>query len=129
MEPEAPLPPAPEPAPADNAPLPTPEILENAPLDAPAPARGVPLMMVAILCGLMLAFGLAIGYTGRPLVVAYLYPSPTATATLPPPTATSEPPSQATQRAGLMSYVVANTRHFKGNPAAPVTLIEFGDFQ
>ena len=29
----------------------------------------------------------------------------------------------------LMAYLVSQTRHFKGDPNAPVTLIEFGDFQ
>jgi hypothetical protein len=31
--------------------------------------------------------------------------------------------------AGLMGAVLPRVRHFKGNEAAPVTLIEFGDFQ
>ena len=29
----------------------------------------------------------------------------------------------------LMAYLVSQTRHFKGDPNASVTLIEFGDFQ
>ena len=29
----------------------------------------------------------------------------------------------------MMAYLVSQTRHFKGDPNAPVTLIEFGDFQ
>lgn len=44
------------------------------------------------------------------------------------------PESIAPSQAGsgneeLMAYLVSRTRHFKGNPDAPVTLIEFGDFQ
>jgi protein-disulfide isomerase len=29
----------------------------------------------------------------------------------------------------LMDAVVAQTRHFKGDPNAPVTIVEFGDFK
>jgi hypothetical protein len=29
----------------------------------------------------------------------------------------------------LMAYLLPQVRHFKGDPAAPVTIIEFSDFQ
>lgn len=87
--------------------------------------RALALPAVAALCLTMLTIGLIIGYTGHPIVAAWiatptLTPSPT-----PPPTATVIAPD----RAELMDYVVANTRHFRGNPEATVTLIEFSDFQ
>jgi uncharacterized protein HemX len=37
--------------------------------------------------------------------------------------------TQAAANADLMEYLVQNTRHFKGDPSAPVTIIEFSDFQ
>ena len=55
---------------------------------------------------LMLVFGVIIGFVGRPIV-------------MPPP----DP------QAALLQQVMAATRHFKGNANAPVTIIEFADFQ
>ncbi|MBI5035318.1 MAG: J domain-containing protein [Chloroflexi bacterium] len=55
---------------------------------------------------LMLAFGVIIGFVGRPIV-------------MPPP----DPQSAALQK------VIAATRHFRGEANAPVTIIEFADFQ
>jgi hypothetical protein len=46
-----------------------------------------------------------------------------------PPTATVNPTVAAQQRKELTAFVVSNTRHFKGNANAPVTLIEFSDYQ
>jgi hypothetical protein len=55
--------------------------------------------------------------------------APAATVTLTGPLAAAEATQRAAQGQALMAQVVANTRHFKGDPAAPVTLIEFSDFQ
>lgn len=38
-------------------------------------------------------------------------------------------PDQSAQQNALMDGVIAVTRHFKGDPDAPVTVIEFSDFQ
>lgn len=84
----------------------------------------------------MLFIGMVIGYLIHPILnnrppVA----SPTALAEISSPAVsvaslTPTPDAgQATQAAAIMAAVVARTRHFKGNPEAPVTLIEFGDFQ
>ena len=41
-----------------------------------------------------------------------------------------QPPAQlGRSNEEVMEYVLAQTRHFQGDPDAPVTLIEFGDFQ
>ena len=37
--------------------------------------------------------------------------------------------TQAAANANLMEYLSQNTRHFKGDPSAAVTIIEFSDFQ
>lgn len=37
--------------------------------------------------------------------------------------------TQAAANAELMKYLAQNTRHFKGDPNAPVTIIEFSDYQ
>jgi flagellar basal body-associated protein FliL len=37
--------------------------------------------------------------------------------------------TQAAANANLMEYLTQNTRHFKGDPNAAVTIIEFSDFQ
>lgn len=72
----------------------------------------------------MLVIGLLGGYFARPLLVA----SPA-----PPTTAASQTSGEAAgssaNQAALMEAVVAQTRHFKGDPNAPVTIIEFSDFQ
>jgi protein-disulfide isomerase len=76
---------------------------------------------------LMLCIGIVVGYFGRPLVTPQLLEAaPAASAeALPPSNSSSGQPSAMT----LMDAVVAQTRHFKGNPDAPVTIIEFADFQ
>ncbi|TKJ29532.1 MAG: hypothetical protein CEE40_07910 [Chloroflexi bacterium B3_Chlor] len=45
------------------------------------------------------------------------------------PTATAGPSVGNTATPTLMDIVAAETRHFVGDPNAPVTIIEFGDFQ
>ena len=37
-------------------------------------------------------------------------------------------PDTSAQQEALMEAVIAVTRHFKGDPNAPVTVIEFSDF-
>ena len=73
---------------------------------------------------MMLAIGLMTGYWGRPMV------GQTAVAEVrPTPAAPAEAEAVAEGNDQIMQVVVADTRHFLGDPAAPVTLIEFSDFQ
>ena len=83
---------------------------------------------------IMLVAGLFGGYYLRPVL------SPTSTSvavaerassvtgdapsTIPTPDA-----ERAAQQQELMTAVVEGTRHFRGDPNAPVTIIEFSDFQ
>ncbi len=82
-----------------------------------------------------LIIGLALGYLGRPLVAppSQLAIAPTATLTMGfPPDGKPSPfpgPSRAEPLWDSAEGLVARVRHFKGDPQAPVVMIEFGDFQ
>jgi hypothetical protein len=65
----------------------------------------------------MLIVGIMVGYFGRPLLAPET-PTPTVAQSADNPSAEE-----------LMDSLVARTRHFKGDSNAPVTIIEFGDFQ
>jgi len=75
---------------------------------------------------LMLVAGLLGGYFGRPLV-ARQAPEPTAQVAAAAPTAASS--SQSPDSGELMRVISEQTRHFIGSEEAPVTIIEFSDFQ
>jgi len=89
---------------------------------------------------LALVAGLLIGYFGRPLlnngsetvgeIAAVTTPVGTAAVDQPTsPTATIDPTAVADSQKQLMDYLVSNTTHFKGDPNALVTIIEFSDYQ
>jgi hypothetical protein len=90
-----------------------------------------------LLVGLvMLLVGLAAGLLLRPLIPWPGAPDAVAQATAAPsgagpalPTTTVDAAANATQAAAIMDAVMGQTRHFRGDPNAPVTLIEYSDFQ
>jgi len=84
---------------------------------------------------IMLVAGFLGGYFGRPLfssegpavaVGGESSPVDTVQATTMSPTPDA---TRAAQQQALMTAVIEHTRHFLGDPNAPVTIIEFSDFQ
>lgn len=102
----------------------------------PAPAPRKPAITLTIqswatpiVGAAMLGLGMLIGYFVRPAVsarIAALAPTATAPAT---PAAAAAPQAQPQSREELMAYLISQTRHFRGNPEAPIVLLEFSDFQ
>jgi len=85
---------------------------------------------------LMLVAGLLLGYFGRPLIATVgntgrdqaAVPTGTAVAAVAPQPSTTEA-LDAPTKAQLMEYLNSQVRHFKGDENAPITMIEFSDFQ
>jgi protein-disulfide isomerase len=78
----------------------------------------------------MLVFGLIGGFFGRPLLSGLTGERSIASSeTAPSSDVTADPQDQPANPDELMAYVVGQTRHFFGDPNAPVTIIEFSDFQ
>jgi protein-disulfide isomerase len=89
---------------------------------------------IAVLLAVGLLAGIAIGLFAGPYLAGRLPsrdsppPAPAAVS----PTASPAPTagaSEDTARANLMSVVVGATRHFRGAADAPITVVEFADFQ
>lgn len=81
---------------------------------------------------LMLVLGLAGGYFARPLIDPE--PAPVAGASSAGDSSSSaaqqpQGPTSPGDREALMAALLPNVRHFRGNPSAPITMIEFSDFQ
>ena len=78
---------------------------------------------------LMLVIGLSAGYYGRPFFSGNPAEPPAQVDGQPETNPSSEPIVSSGDLESLMDKVVSKTRHFKGDPDAPVTIIEFSDFQ
>ncbi len=72
---------------------------------------------------LMLVVGLLAGYFGRPMIASKAEP------TVPAAAVQSANPTEVAQRQEMMTFLVGQVKHFKGDPNAPVTIIEFSDYQ
>jgi hypothetical protein len=86
----------------------------------------------------MLVAGLLLGYFGRPLLSNDAPSAAVASGTNIEPTvvAATQSDSQAASNEAspastptLMEFLIGQTNHFKGDPDAPVTVIEFSDYQ
>ena len=111
---------------------------ENAPLEvqeepASLEAQKTPAITISIqswatpIVGiLMLVLGLLVGYYVRPLILSQVQSEASVNSS--PPVGIPTADNSAAQQK-LMETVLAKTRHFKGDPDAPVTIIEFADFQ
>jgi len=99
----------------------------EAPPSKPALVINIQSWATPIVGLVMLLLGLALGYVGRPLVTPQGTPAPAAAEVL--PTSSGSSPAGGVSTPTLMEYLVTQTHHFKGDQDAPVTLIEFSDYQ
>lgn len=108
--------------------------------------------LITLVLGLGLGF--LAGFVGRPYLMSQSQPSVALTQATVAPASTAAAPVSAAQSAAptsvpasssnaatddaasreaaaqrVMDALIAQTRHFKGDPNAPVTIIEFSDFQ
>jgi protein-disulfide isomerase len=108
----------------------SPEELPEPPKDEQQPALVINIHSWAtpIVGIVMLVVGLAAGYLGRPYL-ANLKPAETQAASQEQTSGQVSQEQSPASTPTLMEYLVGQTRHFQGDQNAPVTLIEFSDFQ
>ena len=80
----------------------------------------------------MLLVGLVGGYFLRPLIGSTLAATPTEAVSAVVQSVQTEAPQPTVDPAArqqIMDYLLPQVKHFKGDANAPITLIEFSDFQ
>jgi protein-disulfide isomerase len=123
LPPADPLPP---PMP-DSAPLPPRAWLVIGPIIVDSSATlliGAAMLVVGLVAGFLLRPVLPLAAPAAP-AVASRAPADTSSGAVTP----AEETQVAADSAALMAALVQQTKHFLGDPNAPVTLIEFSDFQ
>ncbi len=115
-------------APEEPAPLEVQE--ESAPVEAqkqPAVTITIQSWATPIVGVAMLVLGLLVGYYLRPFILAQSSNATTASIVTAPVAIPTTDQTETQQ--SLMASLIPKVRHFKGDQNAPVTIIEFGDFQ
>lgn len=104
-----------------------PDELQSAEHDTQPPALTINIHSWAtpIVGIVMLVIGALAGFYARPTVLGQL--SESASGASPVVAIPTEDRSEEQQQ--LMASLIPSVRHFIGDPNAPVTIIEFGDFQ
>lgn len=97
-----------------------PEISEETGRPAAMPNRLWPAILITLVVGFVL------GYVARPALETLFPGSETPAATATSPTAD---PTQQAMFDQLDQLVLEQTRHLKGDPSAPIAIVEFADFQ
>lgn len=81
----------------------------------------------------MLLLGLLVGYFGRPVITPNGDATPVSEVSvdpdITPDLTSSQDEDREAQKTALMNTLLGDTRHFQGDEDAPVTIIEFSDFQ
>lgn len=103
------------------------ELSESVRKDQPAITINIQAWATPIVGLIMLVIGLLGGFYIRPWILAQSSSTTTTSNTTSPVVIPTVDQTASQQK--LMESLIPKVRHFKGDPNAPVTIIEFGDFQ
>ena len=111
------------------------ENIDGEELEETSADKGHPILITILVGVAMLLAGILLGYVGRgqfgpEAQAARTTATAQAVAAVTQTAANAEASAtQAAANADLMTFLTENTRHYKGDANAPVTIIEFSDFQ